>query len=207
MDITYLGAGCIRLSGKQLDLLVDPYDESYGLGKVKASADASLFTSPEVKGEPVGMRLDGPGEYEIKGGMITGAPARLHIDETGERGTIYRVTVDGINVAVIGNVNPELSNDQVEALGQVDVLILPVGGHGLTLDADAAAAMVSRLEPKYVVPVHFDDGKTKYPMPQDNLDKFLSETGAKPEPMAKLKINGRDLPEETEVVVLARAGA
>jgi L-ascorbate metabolism protein UlaG (beta-lactamase superfamily) len=95
----------------------------------------------------------------------------------------------------------------VEALGQIDILVVPVGNHGLTLDAQAAAAFVSQLEPKYVIPTHFDDGKTKYEVPQDKVDAFLKEIGSNPEPQSKLKILAKDLPLETTAVVLQHQGA
>lgn len=201
--------GSVKLSGRQLSVLVDPYDESAGLGKLKVNADVTVVTSPEVKGPKIGMVVDGPGEYEIKGSLVTGTQAKLHIDGTDDkpRATIYTVDLDDINVAITGNVAAELTDSQVEAIGTVDVLVVPVGGHGLTLDSTGAAQMVSRLEPKFVIPVHYDDSKTKYAMPQDDLKKFLDEMGASPEPVAKLKLNAKELPEETTVVVLERSGA
>lgn len=209
MDITYLGAGAVKLSGKQLNVVVDPYDESTGLGKLKATADVTVVTSPDVKGPKLGMVVDGPGEYEVKGSLITGTQAKLHVDgpDDKQRATIYTIELDDVDVAVTGNIAAELSDAQVEAIGNVDVLVVPVGGHGLTLDATGAAQMVSRLEPKFVIPVHYDDGKTKYAMPQDDLKKFLDEMGASPEPIGKLKLNAKELPEETTVVVLEHAGA
>jgi len=86
------------------------------------------------------MNVDGPGEYEVKGAMITGVPARLHIDEDGHRGTAYSILMDGVNVVVTGNISGKLDEDQVENLGQVDVLVVPVGGTGLTLDAEGVEA-------------------------------------------------------------------
>lgn len=208
MDISYFGVGCVKLSGRQVNIICDPYNESSGLGKIKTSADVVLIsgTEPTTTGIP-GMVIDGPGEYEVKGAMITGIPAQLHVDESGERATIYSIIIDGLNVAFLGNIAPELSNDQVEKLGQVDVLVVPVGGHGLTLDATAAAKIVSRLEPKFVIPTHYADSQTKYPMPQEDISKFLNEMGASPEPIAKLKLNSKEMPLETTVVALQRMGS
>lgn len=208
MEVSFLGANCVRLTGKNIAVLCDPYPKSAGLDEIKLPADVTLL-STEGAGLPArpGMVIDGPGEYEVKGAIITGVPARLHIDEQGNRATIYSVVIDGINTAYLGNVAPELSNSQVEALGQVDVLVIPVGGHGLAPDSVVAAKIISQLEPKYVVPTHFDDGKTKYEMPQDKLDVFLKEIGSSPEPQPKLKVAARDMPLETTVAVLQRAGS
>jgi L-ascorbate metabolism protein UlaG (beta-lactamase superfamily) len=204
MDITYLGAGSVKLAGRNLNIITDPL--------VTGKADVVTLSGPaEASHEwpvgPTAMRVDLPGEYEVKGAMITGVPARLHIDEDGHRGTAYSILIDGVNVVVVGNVAGKIDEDQVEHLGQVDVLVVPVGGNGLTLDAEGAAAVVAQLEPGYVVPVHYDDGVTKYPVPQAGVDKFLKEMGVNPEPEAKLRINSKEAPTETQVVVLTRAGA
>jgi L-ascorbate metabolism protein UlaG (beta-lactamase superfamily) len=202
MDITYLGAGSVKLSGKNLNVVSDP------IGNIKADVVALTGPADDKIALPANaMVIDGPGEYEVKGAMITGVPARLHIDEEGNRGSAYSIVIDGVNVVVVGNVAGKIDEDQVEHLGQVDVLVVPVGGNGLTLDAEGAAAVVAQLEPGYVVPVHYDDGVTKYEVPQAGLDKFLKEMGVNPEPESKLRVNSKEAPAETQVVVLNRAGA
>ncbi|HEX3081652.1 MAG TPA: MBL fold metallo-hydrolase [Candidatus Saccharimonadia bacterium] len=201
MDITYLGAGSVKLSGKGINLVCDP------VGSTKA--DVVTVSGPAEKGEwpvPAGaMLIDGPGEYEVKGAIITGVPARLHIDEEGQRGTVYSLVVDGVNVVVTGNVAGKLDAEEVEQLGSVDVLVVPVGGGGLTLDAEGASDVVAQLEPGYVVPVHYDDGVSKYPVPQAGVELFLKEMGVSPEPEPKLRVNAKEAPAETQVVVLKTA--
>jgi L-ascorbate metabolism protein UlaG (beta-lactamase superfamily) len=202
LDITYLGRGSIKVSGKQISLVSDPE-----AGK-KLNADVVIVTSPDVKAAAPGeaMLIDGPGEYEVKNSLITGVPTQLHVDAEGQRGTAYVVEVDSVRIGIVGNIAPGLNNEQLELLGGVDVLVVPVGGHGLTLDATAATELVSQVEPKYVIPVHYDDGVSKYDMPQEKLDKFLSEMGAaKAEPVPKFKLSDKDLPLETTVVVLELA--
>ena len=208
MDITYLGAGSVKLAGRNITVVCDPQPGT------KAKAEVVTWSSDVREGEGTvftklgeAMLIDGPGEYEVKGAMITGVPARLHMDESGSRGTVYSVEIDGVNVVVTGNIAGKLDENQVENLGQVDVLVVPVGGGGLTLDAEGAAAVVTQLEPGYVVPVHYDDGVTKYSVPQAGVEGFLKEMGASPEPQAKLKINTKEAPAETQVVVLTRSGS
>lgn len=204
MDITYLGAGSVKLSGKNLNIITDPL--------VAGKAEVVTASGPVGEGAnwPVAehaMLIDGPGEYEVKGAMITGIPAMLHIDEQGHRGTAFSILIDGVNVVVVGNISGKLDEDHLEQLGQVDVLVVPVGGNGLTLDSEGAAAVVAQLEPGYVVPVHYDDGVTQYSVPQSGVDKFLKEMGVNPEPESKLRVNAKEIPTETQVVVLTRAGA
>lgn len=207
MEITYLGAGCVRLSGKSLSVICNPYDASYGIGSISAKAD--VVTTTTIDGYPklgTTMVFDTPGEYEIKGSMIAGVAAKLHTDEGGHNATVFSIIIDGVNVVVTGNISGKLDQTQLEPLGKVDVLIVPVGNHGLTMDAQGASEVITQLEPSYVIPVHYADGKTKYPVDQDTVDHFLQELGASPEPVAKLKISG-ELPGETQVVLLSRLGA
>jgi len=198
MDITYLGTGSVRIVSRGLTVVCDP------TASMKVTGDVVAITSAEVAGAHEGARmvLSTPGEFEVAGSLIVGVPTRLHVDETGDHGTSYVIAMDGIRVGFLGNIAPELSGDQLEQLGEIDVLILPVGGHGLTLDAESAAALVGQFEPGYVIPVHYDDGASTYAMPQDPLDNFLAQVGMHPEPVAKLKVTDRDLPSETTVVVL-----
>lgn len=207
MEITYLGAGCVRLSGKRLSVICNPFDDSYGLGSISAKAD--VVTTTTVDGfSKLGdlMVFNTPGEYEIKGSMIAGVPARLHTDEKGHNATVFSIIIDGINVVVTGNISGKLDQTQLETLGKVDVLVVPVGNHGLTMDAQGASEVVTQLEPSYVVPVHFADSKTKYPVDQDSVELFLKELGAAPEAVSKFKVVG-ELPTETQVVLLSRLGA
>lgn len=208
MDITYLGAGSVKLAGRNINVVCDPSVSS----NVKADVVTWSATLPEGEGEvyreiPGATLIDGPGEYEVKGAMITGVPTRLHTDESGRRGTAYSIVVDGVNVVVVGNVAGKLDADEIENLGQVDVLVVPVGGGGLTLDAEGAAAVVAQLEPSYVVPVHYDDDVTTYAVPQAKVDLFLKEMGVNPEPESKLRVNPKEAPAETQVVLLTRVGS
>jgi L-ascorbate metabolism protein UlaG (beta-lactamase superfamily) len=204
MDITYLGAGGVRLVGRDVEVVSDP---STG---VKTKGDVVTWSASggeERFGHPAeAMVIDAPGEYEVKGAVITGVPVQLHVDEAGHRGTAFSIEIDGVNVVVTGNIAGKLDEDQVENLGQVDVLVVPVGGGGLTLDAEGAAAVVTQLEPSYVIPVHYDDGVTEYPVPQASVDLFLEEMGSSPEPQGKFRLVSKEGPSETQVVVLTRFG-
>lgn len=196
MEISNLGDGVVRLSNRQLTLLIGPTIPA------GVKADVVAVTQQASGNAGDAMLIDGPGEYEVKGVLINGIAAQLHVDKEGLHGTIYAVRSDDIVITVLANIAPGLSNEQLEAMGQVDVLIVPVGGKGLTLDAEAAAQVTSQVEPHVVIPVHYDDGKSKYAMPQDGVEPFLKELGAQPETVSKYKITTRDLPEETAVVVL-----
>lgn len=209
MEVTYFGMNCVRLTGKDISVLCDPAPKNSGLSELKLANDVTLLSQSGLgEAQKPGMILDGPGEYEVKGTMITGIPAKLHIDHEKEadNSTIYSISIDGVRVAFLGNIAPELKDKQLEALGEIDVLVIPVGGHGLTLDATAAAQIISHLEPKYVIPTHYDDGKSKYEVPQDKLDVFMKEVGSSSEAQPKLRVLQKDLPLETTVAVLQPQG-
>jgi hypothetical protein len=205
MELTYLGAGAVKINGRQLTIVANPFTEENGLGKFGVKADVVLLGQTDITGDFGEAKVfDGPGEYEVKGAMINGVGAQLNVDPDGLRGTMFSANVDGTNVVVVGNIGPKLNDQQIEALGKVDVLVIPVGGHGLTLEPEDAAALVGRFEPSYVIPVHYDDGKTTYPMPQAPVETFFKELGATPEPITKFKTSGREVPMETVAIYLTR---
>jgi L-ascorbate metabolism protein UlaG (beta-lactamase superfamily) len=208
MEITHFGAGCLYLATKKTSILVDPDIEQYGLNRPKLKADILLYTSlnDERSYEQDVVTIDWPGEYEVNNISIEGIAAQAHIDKPDQpfSTVIYSITIESKKILIIGNIAPELTEDQFEAIGDVQVLVLPVGGHGLTLNGADASNMASRLEPQIIIPVHYDDGATKYPMPQEKVDVFLGEIGIdQPEKMDKLKLNTKDdLNEDTKLVIL-----
>lgn len=210
MELTYYGATCLQLSTKQMTAVIDPLEtKKTGTKLPKIKADVVLRSQLKADSTlDTPLVIHTPGEYEIKGVSIQGIPARLHIDKPKDpaAGVMYRFEHHDISVLVAGNIAADLSDQQLEQIGEIKVLVVPVGGHGLTLDAQAAAGLVNRLEPNVIVPIHYDDGVTKYEMPQDKVDVFLQEVGvSNQETKAKLKITARTLPEDTEVVVLSNS--
>lgn len=206
MEITYYGAGCVLLASKEVKILIDPLSGEYGPNP-KVAADVVLLTQPPKEELKTGdtFTIDRPGEYEVNGTTIDSIAARLHteLDEQVLNACIFNIHGKDFGVLVLGNIAPNLSDQQLERIDGADVLILPVGGHGLTLDKEAAAQILRQFEPSYVLPVHYDDGVSQYPMPQEPVDGFLHEVGASAaERHDKLKITSRAAAEEMQVVVL-----
>jgi L-ascorbate metabolism protein UlaG (beta-lactamase superfamily) len=207
MELTYYGGGCVQIALKKLKILVDPLTGAYGPDP-KTKADVVLYTQQpdHPASASAGVTIDSPGEYEMKNVSIEGVAARLHTeeDESKQDGVSFIISSGGSRVLVTGNIHPELSESQIEQLDGVDVMVVPVGGNGLTLDKDGAASVVRQFTPDAVVPVHYDDGVTDYPMPQTGVDEFLGEMGASDrEPQNSMKVSGRDSNEEVQVVQLA----
>lgn len=206
MEITYYGANCVLLTTKPLKVLIDPVSGEYGPNP-KVSADVTLFTQqPQQEvAASAGTTITFPGEYEMKSVSIEGVAARLHTEESAEKleGVIYCLSYNGIRMVVCGNIHPELSEEQIEQLDGVDVLVVPVGGRGLTLDKEAAASLVRQFNPGAVVPVHFNDDQIEYPMPQADVSEFLHEMGVSElEPQDSFKVSARDTAEEINFVQL-----
>jgi L-ascorbate metabolism protein UlaG (beta-lactamase superfamily) len=213
MEITWYGHSCFRLTERNFATVVtDPFDSKsigYGALKLKAeivtvSHDAAGHNNTDaVKG--TSHVIDGPGEFEIGGVFITGVQTDgggtgKKKSMNGTRNTIYVFDYDGIIVAHLGDLQQVPTQAEIEALGTVNVALIPVGGGG-GLNAAKAAEVVSLLEPNLVVPMHYSTPDTKLTL--DSLNKFLKEMGlSKQEPQASLKVSRSGLPEETHVVVL-----
>lgn len=207
MEIEYKGANCLVLKTKSAEIVIDPKLSAVGLKDVKGKAEAQLLTQVEFGlTDPELLTLEGPGEYEVHGLSIRGVPARRHIDAESEglRTTMYRIDSGEVSLGILGHIAPELSDDQAETLGLIDILVVPVGGNGYTLDAHAAVQIIRQIEPKVVVPVHYADKSIAYEVPQAELEVFTKELGVPVETMPKLKIKGGILPEALTVYEITR---
>lgn len=207
MELQYYGANCVRISGKKAAIVVDDTLADVGLKPATKPGDISLFTVAHgIPAAGVKLALDQPGEYEVSDISITGVAARAHIDEEGQHSaTMYKIVTDDMRIVVLGHIYPELSDDQLEALGTVDILIVPVGGNGYTLDAVGALSLIKKIEPKLVIPTHYADKAIKYVVPQASLEEALKGLSMEPgEPVAKLKLKPSELSDVTQLTVLER---
>lgn len=209
LEIEYKGANTVVLSSKTNSLVFDPKLSLVGLKDFAVKDKIELVTEERFKvdgGERIVFEY--PGEYEIGEFSVRGVAAQRHIDTKDQpsAAVMYRVEVADFRVAVLGNVAPDLSEEQLEALGVIDILILPVGGNGYTLDATSAASITRKIDPKVVVPVHYADAALQYEVIQDDKDVFLKEFGAPVEDVAKYKLKTlSSLPEVTTIVTVARS--
>lgn len=179
-DIEYKGGNTVVISTKKTEVVVDPNLAVVGL-KVPAMGDkVDIATEARFASgaDDVKLAIESPGDFEVGEFSIHGVAARRHIDTEGNKATMYRIEVGEISLAVIGNIDPKLSEEQQEELGILDILIIPVGGGGYTLDATSATTIVRQLEPKAVIPVHYAGDKLTYEVPQDTLETFTKELAA-----------------------------
>ena len=214
MEITWLGHSCFRLRGKDATVLTDPCGKSTGYNIGKPTADIVTVSHDHpahnnvaaVPGSP--RVVQGPGEFEMAGVLIMGV-GTFHDAEKGEKlgkNTAFVFELDEVLVCHLGDIGHLPTPAQVEELSGVDVLLAPVGG-GTTIAGAAAAEIVSMLEPKLVIPMHY-----KTPAAKDDLeplDRFLKEIGAPSaldEKQPKLSVTKSTLPQETKVMVLDYRG-
>ncbi len=210
MEITWYGHSCFRLTERNYATVVtDPFDHKtvgYDTLKLKAeivtvSHEAPGHSNSEaVKGAT--HVLTGAGEFEIGGVFITAIQTAGSSKKSKDRvnNTLYVYDYDGITVAHLGDMQDTPTQSEVESLGTVNVLLVPVGG-GSGLNAAKAAEVVSLLEPNIVIPMHYSTPDTKVNL--DSLNKFLKEMGlGRIESQPSLKVTRSGLPDETKVVVL-----
>jgi L-ascorbate metabolism protein UlaG (beta-lactamase superfamily) len=206
MDIQFYGANCVALSHKSGRIIIDDNLADLGAKSVTKPDDVLLFTGPHGDAK-ARLVFDGPGEYEVSDISVIGIPARAHIDEAGTyNATMFKLVAGDQNILVTGHIYPELSDAQLETIGMVDVLVVPVGGNGYTVDPVGALKLIKEIEPKIVVPVHYADKTLKFPVPQQELANALKELGMEPkETVSKLKIKRDDLSDVTQLVVVEKS--
>ena len=210
LEITWYGHSCFRFMERGMaSVVTDPFDSDkigYAPLKLKADIVTSSCDLPghrylsAVKGSP--FEILGPGEYELGEVFITGIQTNGKKKLEGEiRNTLYLIDYNGVTIAHLGNMNHVPGQTEIEALGTVNIVLVPVGG-GSGLNASKASEIISLLEPNLVVPMHYKTPECKIEM--DGLDNFLKQMGVN-EVIAQdtLKIDSSSsLPEDTKVIVL-----
>jgi len=204
MQIQYFGLSSFKITTKEAVTITDPFHKDSGLTPPRGAADILILAERDkglysatsgISGEP--FLMDTPGEYDVKGVTVTGIP--LKQEETYV--SVFLIESEDIRVLNLTNIKDwNMKEDEIEELGEIDILILPVGGNTV-LSAAQAAKVVNEIEPKIVIPSHY---KTKeLILDLDPLDKFIKEMGGKSEAMEKFTVKKKDLMEEgTKVVVL-----
>jgi len=207
MDLQYGGGNCVVLSSKGVRLVADDNLAELGAKSVTKPEDILLYTG--IHGAPAAqprLLIDGPGEYEVAGLSIVGIAARAHIDPEGTHAaTMYKVMADDTSYLITGHIFPGLSDDQLETIGMVDVLVVPVGGNGYTLDPAGALQVIKKIEPKIVIPTHYADDGLHYPVVQQTLEQALKGLGMEPKDTAsKFHFKRGDVLDTTQLIVVSR---
>ncbi len=207
MEITWYGYSCFRITERnKISVVTDPYGDSIGLPPLKLKADVVTVSHQEsghnnvsaVKGDA--RLIAGPGEYEIGGVFITALAMHFIEQDTARMNIAYLFDYDNLTVLHLGDLAHIPDQSTIEALGEVNVLLLPVGG-GNGLRAAQAAEVVALIEPNFIVPMHYALPGLKFQL--DPVDKFLKAMGiGKVQESEALKVTAGELPEQSQVVVL-----
>jgi L-ascorbate metabolism protein UlaG (beta-lactamase superfamily) len=209
LDIHWFGHSCFRIREKGVTVVTDPHPEELGYARPRVRADIVTVSHAHgghssVKGFRGSPRVvTSPGEYEIGGVFVTGVPTFHDAEEGREQGQniAFLFDFDGLTVCHLGDLGHVLAQNQVEALNQVNVLLIPVGGSA-TIAAGEAAKVVSLIEPNVVIPMHYKTTAT--PRRLDPASRFLAEMGASDvQPQEMLRVSSGSLPSDTTVVLLA----
>lgn len=208
MEITWLGHSCFRLKGKSITVITDPCSPDFGYAI--ENAPARLVTvSHQHPGHNYIQGIGGeskaiskPGEYELGGVLVIGIPT-FHDEEKGARrgkNNVYLIEIDDITVCHLGDLGHTLTSDQIADIGNVDILLVPVGGVS-TINATTAAEVIRNIEPKVVLPMHYKTPATNREL--EPVDRFLKEMGVNQAvPQPKLSINKSNLPLSLQVSLL-----
>lgn len=210
MEIIWYGHACFRLKDRNITIVTDPYDKSLGLSLPRLKADIVTIShhTPHhnyiagVKGDF--KVVDSPGEYEIGGVFINGinlVPVKKNKNgQPPSRNNVFVIYMEDINICHLGDLKHVPTQSQVEDMGNIDVLMVPVGGHN-ALNAAQAAEVISLIEPYIVIPIHYRLPNLAVKL--DPVEKFLKEMGiTKIDTVPSLKVTKTGLPEETQIVLM-----
>lgn len=217
-DIQYLGHSCFRLRGRDGIVLTDPFDRSVGvdIGKPNAHIVTVSHAHPDHANaaavrparEKV-FTIQGPGEYEVGGILISGVRTFHDKKQGADLGsnTVYVIHIDDVVFCHLGDLGHELTTQQIDEIGEVDVLFVPVGG-GETIGPAEAAGVISQLEPRIVVPMHYaPSSQSSFMSELAPIDKFTHELGIKDyTPEEKLTLSASSLPadgEQTKIIIMS----
>ena len=210
VEIEYKGGNALTIATKKATVVVDPKASLNGLKDLSVKDAIEVLTEARfgTGTDDAKLVLEGPGEYGVANFDIKGIAAQRHLDpETAPKiSTMYRIEANGVRIALIGNIYEKLTDDQMEDLGVVDIIIIPVGGSGYTLDPTAAAAIVRSIEPKVVIPVHYAENGITYEVPQLALDDFTKLFEVPVEEVSKYKLKAASaLPAALTIVKITRS--
>jgi len=213
MILTWLGHSCFKLQDKigadGVTVVTDPFGKQFGLKLPNCEADIVTVSHDHEDHNNVAALRGNPfvvncaGEYDVKNVLIEGIDSFHDESQGAERGRnlIFRLEIDDISVVHLGDLGKSLDNSQLEKLAGTDILLIPVGGK-YTLDAKKAVEVIAQIEPRIIVPMHYQTEDLKIEG-LDGIEKFIKEFGLTPSYEEKLKISKKDLPQEDmELVIL-----
>ncbi len=207
MDLQFYGANCLGVTHKGARVVIDDNLADLGAKSITKPDDVALFTGPHGASDVTRLSFDGPGEYEVSDISVIGIAARAHIDDPDTvNATMFKLVAGDTSLLITGHIYPELSDEQLETIGMIDLLVVPVGGNGYTVDPVGTLKLIKAIEPKLVTPVHYADAALKFPVPQQDLANALKELAMEPkETLSKLKLKHAEPTDLTQLVILEKS--
>lgn len=210
MQIYWHGYSTIRIETKNGEqstaIMTDPFENEAAIRFPRTAEPEILLLSHQdrkdfnlegVAGKP--FVISDPGEYEVRGVFINGVQDPK-ADSGTKRPLMYRIHTEDMTVAFLGQLNRKPTDNELEALGNVDILILPVGGNNV-MDAKLSASIISLVEPRMVVPIHYHVAGIKNKL--GTVDSFCDAIGVcKRQDMNKLKVAKKDLPADDVLIMV-----
>ena len=216
MDITYLGHSSFKIKTKTATVITDPFDPKF-VGLKYSGVEGDIVTVSHDHADHNSIDkvtltkkiVDGPGEYEISGVSIMGYKT-FHDDKKGEeRGvnTVYVIEAEGLRLVHLGDIGHALSDDLVDEIGDVDILMVPVGGF-YTIGPKEATEIITKIEPYFVIPMHYKVPGLSPDLTEKLLpvEDFLKESGITTETLPKFSLKKEDILEDqnTKIIVLEK---
>lgn len=208
MKIFWQGHSCFKIVSGEATIITDPFGPKLGLKPFRSQADIALIShnnphhnhSASLKGTP--FIINGPGEYDIKGVSIKGIPSLPKLDKKQTPNTIFVIDSEEIRLCHLGDLaQKKLNEKQLDAIGEVDILIIPVGGQQ-TIDAESAVAIINQIEPKLIIPMHYQLPRLSIKL--DSVDAFLKEIGMTKQVVDNLTIKKNGLPKEGMQIIVMK---
>lgn len=212
MQIHYFGLSSFKITTKDATVITDPFDKESGLLSPRGAADIIILSEKTNKlysatsgfsGEP--FLMNDPGDYDLKGITVTGIPLKQEGDQSkdGKARYVTATLIEAEDMRIL-NLNHirtfSMKEDDLDALGEIDILILPVGGNSV-MTAKDASKIAHEIEPKIVIPSHY--ATEGLALPYEKVDGFIKEMGGKSESMEKLLIKKKDLePDKMQIITL-----
>lgn len=205
MQIQYFGLSSFKITTKEATIITDPFDKESGLTPPRGAADILILAEKNnklynatsgISGEP--FLINDPGEYDLKGVTVTGIPLK---QDEGRFVTVFLIESEDISILNLTHIREwNIDHDDLEDLGEIDILLLPVGSNSV-LTPKLASQIAHDIEPKIVIPSHYETSGLK--LPNEKVEVFVKQFGGKSEEMEKLTVKKKDLVEEkTQIITL-----
>tara|TARA_B100000029_G_scaffold501715_2_gene575672 strand:- start:870 stop:1514 length:645 start_codon:yes stop_codon:yes gene_type:complete len=208
MEIIWLGHSCFRLRSQETVVITDPFPDSIGMALENRSAHIVTISNnnvnhsytDDVSGNP--KMFSAPGEYEYSGVSVKGAMTPLdELAKREERNIAFTITLDGINICHLGKLTTPLTTAIVDELGPIDVLLVPVGGHGL-IELNGIQQIMQDFDPKIVIPMQYKTQGLQIDL--DTVDAFLTmQSSSELQPQPRISVTPSNLPPSLNISLLS----